>query len=57
MAGILIPQNIQCFFESGLLNLAMSSKVAASWAVVDEVMLCQKALGPSIVAGGEVYLS
>lgn len=40
VARVLLPQYVQSFFESALLDLAVSGEVSAGGTVVDEVVLC-----------------
>ena len=57
MCGVLLPKYAQRVLEPVLLDMAMGCEVSACWAVVDEIVLCEEALGACIVTGGEMNLS
>lgn len=56
MCGVLFAEDIECFFESILLDQAVSSKVPAGGVSCDQILLGEEALGSSIVASGEMDL-
>lgn len=57
VARVLLTQYVQSFFESALLDLAVSGEVSAGGTVVGEVVFGQETLSPCIVARRKVYLS
>ena len=57
MRWVLLSKYAQCVLESVLLDLAMGCEVPACRAVVDEIVLCEKAQGACVITGGEMDLS
>ncbi len=56
VSGRLVTQGCKGILEFGLLNTAVSGKVSACRAVVDEPMLLEEGQGARVVASGEVDL-
>lgn len=57
MCWILVSEDIKCIFEFRLLYLAMSGQVPRCRAMLNKIVLGEKALRTSIVSCGEVDLS
>jgi hypothetical protein len=53
---VLLSQDIECFFESILLDQTVPSKIPARWISCDQVLFGEEALGSSVVAGREMNL-
>lgn len=56
MGWVLFPQDVQCFFESALLDQAVSSQVSTRGVSSDQVLFGEEALGSSVVARREMDL-
>lgn len=52
-----VSKNVQRVIKFGLLDMAVGSQVATCSIVLEEVMLCQEALGACVVSGGKMDLS
>lgn len=53
---VLLAENVERFFESALPDEAVSSQISTRGVSSDEVLFREKALGSSVVAGGEMDL-
>jgi len=53
---VLLAQHIECFFEPALLDEAVSRQISTRGVPRDQVLFGEKALGSSIVSGGEMDL-
>ena len=56
VCGVLFAKNSKGFVESALLDEAVSGQVSTRGVSSDEVLLREKTLGSSVVAGGEMDL-
>lgn len=56
MAWILVSKHIQSILVFQLFYLTVSGQISASWAMIDEVVLGEEALGTSIVSSGKMNL-
>ena len=56
VCGVLVSENVESFLEAILLDLAVGCEIFACWAVFDEIMFAQEALGSRIIACGKMYL-
>ena len=57
MGRILVSKDGQRFIKFELLDMAVSSEISTRWAVINQVVLEEKALSASIISGRKMYLS